>query len=116
MKLDEFRAVVRGIKRGQVMTYGEVAAAAGYPHGARQVVWSLKGCGPDVPWHRVVGKGPEVRLSGLPGLEQITRLENEGWRVRGGRKLVRAGASEDQLQSKLKPPRAARRKNAAKAG
>lgn len=88
MKLEEFRAVVRKIPRGKVLTYAEVAAKAGYPTGARQVVWSLKRCGPDVPWHRVVGKGYQVRLSGSPGLEQITRLEAEGWRVRG-RKLVR---------------------------
>ena len=42
MKLEEFRAIVRRIPRGSVMTYAEVAAAAGYPAGARQVVWSLK--------------------------------------------------------------------------
>jgi alkylated DNA nucleotide flippase Atl1 len=95
------------------MTYAEVAAAAGHPTGARQVVWSLKAAA-DLPWHRVVGKGLQVRLSGIPGLEQITRLEAEGWRVRG-RKLVRP-ESEDQAEPKLKAPRAARRKNAAKAG
>ena len=94
MKLEEFRAVVRNIPRGKVMTYAEVASQAGYPAGARQVVWALKGCGPDVPWHRVVGKGYQVRLSGSPGLEQIMRLESEGWRVRG-RKLVRPDTSSD---------------------
>jgi len=111
VKLEEFRAIIRRIPRGQVMTYAEVAAAAGYPTGARQVVWALKAASPDLPWHRVVGKGPEVRLSGLPGLEQITRLEAEGWRIRG-RKLVR---SEKQLDPQLKMPRAAGRKNASKA-
>ncbi len=95
MKLEEFRAIVRRIPRGSVMTYAEVAAAAGYPAGARQVVWSLKDCGPDVPWHRVVGKGLEIRLSGVPGLEQMTRLEAEGWRVRNGRKLVRTSQALD---------------------
>jgi methylated-DNA-protein-cysteine methyltransferase-like protein len=114
VKLEEFRAIIRRIPRGEVMTYAEVAAAAGYPHGARQVVWALKGVAPELPWHRVVGKGREVRLSGVPGLEQIMRLESEGWRVRG-RKLVRP-ESEDESQTKLKAPRAAGRKNAAKAG
>lgn len=94
MTLEEFRTVVRRIPRGEVMSYAEVAAAAGYPAGARQVVWALKGCGPDVPWHRVVGKGHEIRLSGVPGLEQITRLQAEGWRVRG-RKLVRPADDEE---------------------
>jgi methylated-DNA-protein-cysteine methyltransferase related protein len=114
VKLEDFRAVVRRIPRGKVMTYAEVAAAAGHPTGARQVVWSLKAAGPELPWHRVVGKGLEIRLSGMPGLEQITRLEAEGWRVRG-RKLVRP-ESEDEAETKLKAPRAARRKDAAKAG
>jgi methylated-DNA-protein-cysteine methyltransferase related protein len=85
MTLDDFRAVVRRIPRGQVMTYGEVAEAAGHPGAARQVVWSLKQCGPDMPWHRVVGAGLKVRLTGEPGLEQRLRLESEGWRIRAGK-------------------------------
>lgn len=98
------------------MTYAEVAAAAGYAHGARQVVWALKAPGPEVPWHRVVGKGLEVRLSGTPGLEQIMRLESEGWRIRG-RKLVRPESTlENEAEPKLKAPRTPRRKNTAKAG
>ena len=57
VKLDEFRDVVRRIPRGEVTTYGEVAAAAGHKGAARQVVWALHNCGPDIPWHRVVGAG-----------------------------------------------------------
>jgi methylated-DNA-protein-cysteine methyltransferase-like protein len=88
VKLEEFRDVVRQIPRGQVMTYGDVARAAGYPGRARQVVWALKDCGDALPWHRVVGAGLRVLLDGEPGLEQRLRLELEGWRVRGSR-LVR---------------------------
>lgn len=94
------------------MTYGEVAEKAGHPGCARQVVWSLKNAGPDLPWHRVVGAGYKIRLTGEPGLEQRLRLESEGWRVRGS-KLVRA--SEDEPQTELQAPRLPRRKNGTKA-
>jgi methylated-DNA-protein-cysteine methyltransferase related protein len=84
------------------MTYGEVAEAAGYPGCARQVVWALRNSGPDLPWHRVVGAGNRIRLTGEPGLEQRLRLETEGWQVRGAR-LVRP--SEQKPKAKLKTPR-----------
>ncbi|MBC8164835.1 MAG: MGMT family protein [Bryobacteraceae bacterium] len=112
MKLEDFLTVVRRIPRGKVMTYGGVAEAAGHPGAARQVVWSLNQSAPGIPWHRVVGAGLKIRLTGEPGLEQRLRLETEGWRVQGT-KLIR---SEDQLKSELKPPRAASRKNTSKAG
>ena len=85
MKLEEFRAVVRRIPRGHVMTYGEVAAAAGYRGSARQVVWALHNCGPDIPWHRVVGAGGRILLPGEAALEQRLRLEAEGVRFAGNR-------------------------------
>jgi methylated-DNA-protein-cysteine methyltransferase-like protein len=110
MRLETFLNVIRGIPRGRVMTYGEVARAAGHPGAARQVVWALKNCGPGVPWHRVVGAGNRIRLTGEAGLEQRLRLQTEGCVVRGSRVL-----SKQELDAELKPPRAPRRKNAAKA-
>jgi methylated-DNA-protein-cysteine methyltransferase related protein len=83
--LDDLRAQVRRIPRGRVMTYGEVAAAAGYPGAARQVVWALRNSGPALPWHRVVGAGRRIKLPGEAGLEQQMRLESEGWIVNAGR-------------------------------
>jgi methylated-DNA-protein-cysteine methyltransferase related protein len=77
-------AVVRGIPRGKVATYGQVAAAAGFPGAARQVVWALR-AGRGLPWHRVVGAGGRIRLPGEAGLEQRLRLESEGVRLEGGR-------------------------------
>jgi methylated-DNA-protein-cysteine methyltransferase related protein len=85
VKLEDFLAVVRRIPRGSIMTYGEVAEAAGHPGAARQVVWALRNSGPDTPWHRVVGSGNRIRLTGEPGLEQRLRLEMEGWTVQGTR-------------------------------
>ncbi len=90
----EIRAVVRKIPKGRVATYGQVALAAGFPRGARQVAWALKAFDPFLPWHRVVGSGGKVLLRGANGVEQIQRLEAEGVLVRGNRiDLARFGIS-----------------------
>jgi methylated-DNA-protein-cysteine methyltransferase-like protein len=104
MKLDDFRDVIRRIPRGEVMTYGEVAAAAGYRGAARQVVWALQDSGPDMPWHRVVGAGGRILLPGEAALEQRLRLEAEGVAFSGGRVKL-----EKKLQTKLDAPRTSRR-------
>lgn len=95
------------------MTYGEVAKAAGHPGAARQVVWALQGAEGKMPWHRVVGAGLKILLPGEGGLEQIQRLESEGWVVRGTRLQKR---SEEKLGSKLKTTGTARGKNRSKRG
>ena len=76
---------VRRIPRGKVATYGEVAAASGYPGAARQVVWALRSGGKAVPWHRVLGAKGRIRLTGEPGFEQRLRLRAEGVVVSGDR-------------------------------
>ncbi len=73
---DEILKTVRRIPKGKVATYGEVAAAAGFPNCARQVVWALR-AGKNVPWHRVVGAKGIIRLAGEPGFEQRLRLQSE---------------------------------------
>ena|SRR2546425_2330253 len=73
------------IPKGKVATYGEVARAAGYPRGARQVAWALRAAHGAIPWHRVVGAGGEIRLRGAPAMEQRLRLESEGVTFRGRR-------------------------------
>src|SRR5689334_23519589 len=78
-----FRSVIRQIARGKVATYGQVAAAAGYPLYHRQVAQLLRGCGDSLPWQRVVGAGGEIKLRGGMALEQRLRLEFEGVRFRG---------------------------------
>lgn len=47
-------AVVRSIPAGEVMTYGEVAAEAGYPGAARAVGRVMAGSDGALPWWRVV--------------------------------------------------------------
>lgn len=52
---DKVRAVVRKIPKGQVMTYGGVAKAAGHAGAARAVGGIMKeNYDPTVPCHRVV--------------------------------------------------------------
>ena len=79
-----FAATIRKIPRGKVATYGQVAAVAGFPRAARQVVWALNAF-QGLPWHRVVGAGGAIRLSGEQAMEQRLRLEMEGVTFRGSR-------------------------------
>ena len=64
------------------MTYGEVAADAGYPGAARAVGNLLRTSAHDMPWWRVVGSGPRITS---PSARQAELLEDEGWIVHAGR-------------------------------
>lgn len=92
-------AVVRKIPRGSVMTYGQVAAVAGMPRGARVVGYAMRASGGAIPWQRVVG----LRRAGVAqvsikdpigGALQRQKLEKEGVKFRrdGGIDLARYGA------------------------
>jgi methylated-DNA-protein-cysteine methyltransferase related protein len=81
---DRIRAAIRAVPRSKVSTYGAVARAAGYPHGARQVAQTLhRSFG--LPWHRIVGVGGEIKLRGDSAVEQRLRLQAEGVQFRGRR-------------------------------
>lgn len=73
-------AVVRDIPPGQVATYGQVAAAAGFPGRARQVGYALHSLSPGhaVPWQRVVNAQGRISLGGESGAHQRALLEGEG--------------------------------------
>jgi methylated-DNA-protein-cysteine methyltransferase-like protein len=77
--------VIQQIPRGRVATYGQVAAAAGYPRYHRQVAQVLNRIGHSLPWHRVLGAGGQIKTRLDGGLEQRLRLEMEGVRFRGSR-------------------------------
>lgn len=75
--------VVRRIPEGRVMTYGDVAAAAGAP-GAAWEVGQIAHWGPkELPWQRVVNKqGGLARAYTWGGLEgHKQELEAEGIEV-----------------------------------
>jgi len=80
-----FRNAIRQIPRGKVATYGQVAAAAGYPLYHRHVAQLLHKCGNSLPWQRVVGAGGAIKLKYEAAMEQRTRLEMEGVKFRGKR-------------------------------
>lgn len=73
--------VIRAIPEGCVMTYGQVAAAAGSPRGARQVVRILHAMSEKhgLPWHRVLNAQGEIALpEGEGRYMQRLYLEEEG--------------------------------------
>src|SRR6201996_8802594 len=82
-----FRRIILSIPAGKVSTYGRVAAAAGYPLYHRAVARLLRTDPPDqLPWHRVLGAGGEIKLRGDAAREQRARLKLESVQFNG--KLV----------------------------
>lgn len=54
--------IIQSIPPGKVMTYGQVASAAGSPRAARQVVRILHSMSDkyNLPWHRVINSKGEI--------------------------------------------------------
>lgn len=75
---------IRALPAGMVSSYGVIAKAAGWPGAARQVVRILQQV-PGLPWHRVVGAGGAIKLTGENAAEQRFRLRMEGVMFRGAR-------------------------------
>ncbi|MDR0270448.1 MGMT family protein [Paenibacillus sp.] len=72
---------IKSIPAGKVMTYGGIAAAAGSPRAARQVVRILHSMSSkyQLPWHRVVNaKGEIALLDDESRFLQQSLLEDEG--------------------------------------
>ena len=74
--------IVKQIPRGKVMSYGQIARAAGFPRKAREVGWALH-VNPDpehIPCHRVVnreGRGSPAFVFGGENM-QVALLKSEG--------------------------------------
>jgi methylated-DNA-protein-cysteine methyltransferase-like protein len=86
LRAQAIASVLHSIPRGKVATYGEVAAAAGYPRHHRAVASLLRASAPDeYPWHRVVGAGGEIKAPGSAAAEQRLRLRLEGVTFAGKR-------------------------------
>lgn len=82
---DSIVSVIRAIPEGDVMTYGEVAAAAGFPGRARGVGRILAISPEEMPWWRVVGA--DHRLISPSAGEQARLLGSEGWTIERWRLL-----------------------------
>jgi methylated-DNA-protein-cysteine methyltransferase-like protein len=75
--------IIKSIPEGKVATYGQIAACAGVPRGARGVAWILHSCSENdrLPWHRVVNRKGGISLPPHQGYElQMALLQQEGVR------------------------------------
>lgn len=79
---DAVTRVISSLESGDVVTYGEVAAEAGYP-GAARAVGTLLRNSEGLPWWRVVGSGGRIRTPDPS--RQIRLLTDEGVLVVNGR-------------------------------
>jgi len=84
---DRAEEVIRGLRPGEVVTYGEVAADAGRPGAARAVGHLLATRPADLPWWRVVAANGRL----VPGheAEHARRLQAEGVGLAGGKVRLR---------------------------
>ncbi len=79
LREEAFTETIRSIPSGKVASYGQVAAAAGYPRYHRAVARFLKEMTPgELPWQRVLGASGEIKLTGRAAAEQKLRLKMEG--------------------------------------
>ena len=79
--------IIKSIPYGKVMTYGQIAAIAGNPRGARQVsriLHSMSGAH-RLPWHRVINSQGGISLTGEGGFVQAQMLLQEGVEVKNKR-------------------------------
>lgn len=82
--------IIRKIPRGKVAAYGQIAALAGDPRAARQVVRTLHSSTEKnkLPWHRVVNGKGTISLPRGHGYElQKALLESEGVAFGAGDKI-----------------------------
>jgi methylated-DNA-protein-cysteine methyltransferase-like protein len=72
---------IKSIPEGRVASYGQIAAMAGSPRAARQVVRTLHSSSrkESLPWWRVINSKGHISLKPGQGFEeQKARLESEG--------------------------------------
>jgi len=83
--------IIKSIPYGKVMTYGQIAAYAGNPRGARQVARILHGMTSkhQLPWHRVINSKGGISLTGEAGFMQESLLLQEGIKIKNKRLELR---------------------------
>lgn len=80
---DRFVGVIVALGEGEVVSYGDVAADAGFPGRSRAVGSLLSKAPIELPWWRVVRS--DGRLATPPGARQAALLRAEGVILRGDR-------------------------------
>ena len=78
---------VSQIKSGRVMSYGEVARAAGYPRHARMVSKAMSRSPKSLPWYRVVRSNRTLafEIGSDAYVKQVKLLEKEGVGIKDGK-------------------------------
>ncbi len=86
LQVEKVRELVASIPSGNVVTYGDIAAAGGLSS-PRIVGWIMRTDSADLPWHRVLSANgtPAPHLA----VHQLERLREEGVAVRDGRVNLR---------------------------
>ncbi|TME26263.1 MAG: MGMT family protein [Chloroflexi bacterium] len=92
---ERVRKVIRDLRRGEVVSYGEVARRAGYPRAAR-AVGNILASNLGLPWWRVVRANGELAAHSRE--EQARRLRREGVQVQNGRCQVRPNRKKRTLR------------------
>lgn len=80
--VDTVRQVIRDLRPGEVVSYGEVANRAGKPRAAR-AVGNVLANSVGLPWWRVIRS--DGTLAAASREEQIRRLRREGVPLKDGR-------------------------------
>lgn len=111
--LQRIYAAIAAVPRGEVATYGGIAARAGLPGRARWVARALAEApaGLRLPWHRIVAAGGRIALpaGSAAHAEQVRRLQREGHVLRNNRVVLPVAASETELDALLwAPPKSTR--------
>lgn len=86
-----FYTVLAAVPAGKVITYGQLAAQAGLPNGARWAGYLLRHLPThsNLPWHRVINAQGKISFpeGSEAALQQIARLEDEGIEFRSSGRI-----------------------------
>ena len=98
--------IVASIPAGQVMGYGEVARAAGFPRHSRMVSKAMSRSPTPLPWYRVVRSNRTLAFEpgSKPYLKQKGLLEKEGVQILKGKIIATAHREELDLDKLLWGP------------
>lgn len=99
------------VPKGRVASYGQIAAIAGMPRGARHVAYALRQApsGLRLPWHRIITASGKIAFDkgSAPYLEQSRRLKRENVTVIAGKVDMRKYRWQPDLDELLWKPTSA---------
>lgn len=98
--------IISNIPSGQVMAYGEIAKAAGFPRHARMVSKAMSRSEKKLPWHRVVRSDGSLAfpVESKSFDTQKTRLIQEGVVVLNGKVTKQSPQGPDDLDELIWGP------------